>query len=195
MGMERLPAGVLAERKRRMRKTSKDFRRSLQARDRHARSQVICRRIRALPEWTGAATVGVFHALPGEVDLTALLAEENHKTVAWPVLVRRGAPLQFREGPPTVRGPYGILEPPDDARLIPLSQLDLVVVPGLAFDAFGCRLGQGGGFYDRTLVHTHATRLAVCFREQVVASVPSGEHDCGMDLVVTEDGVLRPRGR
>ncbi|MBO85927.1 MAG: 5-formyltetrahydrofolate cyclo-ligase [Deltaproteobacteria bacterium] len=190
------PAATLADQKRRMRKTHRDFRRSLDEHARDARSRLICDRIRALPEWSCAATVGLYQSLAGEVDLSALLVAAGAKALVWPVVVQRGAPLEYREGPPTVRGPYGILEPRADARLVPLYELDLVVVPGLAFDAMGGRLGQGGGFYDRTLLHTDAIRVGVCFRDQMVPSVPVGAQDSSMDIVVLEDRMIRAaRGR
>jgi 5-formyltetrahydrofolate cyclo-ligase len=189
--MEQPSEAALAERKLHLRRSCRTFRRSLDPVECAARSAQICARIRSLPVWSRARTVGVYHALPGEVELGALLQHAGNKTVLWPVVVQSGAPLVFRDGLPTVRGPFGILEPSADAPSVPLREVDLVVVPGLAFDEAGRRLGQGGGFYDRTLVKTDAVRMAVCFREQLIPRVPAGELDCLMDLVVHERGVIQ----
>ena len=167
------------------------FRRGLGPQVREARSRAICEYIRALPEWARAGSIAVYDALPHEVDLRFLMQDATQKQICWPVVVGQAAPLVFRAGPPTVRGAFGVFEPPADAPMVPLGDVDLVVVPGLAFDALGRRLGQGGGFYDRTLIHMRALRLAVCFQEQVVSEVPTGAHDCRMDLVVHDGAVIR----
>ena len=189
--MHRWSGAALDERKQALRREARTFRRSLAPQVREARSRAICGHIQALAEWTRADTIAVYDALPHEVDLRFLVQDAPHKQLFWPVVEGRTAPLVFRAGPPTVRGAFGVFEPPAHASLVALGDVDLVVVPGLAFDALGRRLGQGGGFYDRTLTRMRALRLAVCFREQVVSEVPAGAHDCRMDLVVHDGAVLR----
>ncbi len=79
--------------------------------------------------------------------------------------------------------------PPD------VASIDVVVLPGLAFTADGARLGQGGGWYDRLLaqVRPDCVTIGVCFAEQLVDHVPSEPHDVDVDVVVTDDGVIRLR--
>lgn len=189
--MHRWSGAALDERKQALRREARTFRRSLAPQVREARSRAICGHIQGLAEWTRADTIAVYDALPHEVDLRFLVQDAPHKQVVWPVVEGRTVPLVFRAGPPTVRGAFGVFEPPAHSSLVALGDVDLVVVPGLAFDALGRRLGQGGGFYDRTLTRMRAVRLAVCFREQVVSEVPAGVHDCRMDLVVHDGAVIR----
>lgn len=95
-----------------------------------------------------------------------------------------------------VRGRHGVGEPGAGCAAIPLGEVDAVVVPGLAFDERGGRLGRGGGFYDRLLGDSglRAVRIGVCLEAQVVEAVPEGAHDARVDLIVTEQRVVRARG-
>jgi 5-formyltetrahydrofolate cyclo-ligase len=117
-----------------------------------------------------------------------------------PVIEGRGLPLRFREWSPGARmrpGPFGAQVPADGDWLEP----DLLVVPLLAFDAAGRRLGYGGGFYDRTLAGLRArgpvTAVGFGYAAQEVDEVPADETDQRLDAIVTEAGVIRPgiRGR
>jgi 5-formyltetrahydrofolate cyclo-ligase len=95
-------------------------------------------------------------------------------------------------------GTIGVLEPRRELRghaerKIDRSAIDLIVIPGLAFDRRGGRLGYGKGYYDRFLAHLHgsATRLAVCFECQLVAEVPVLPHDIRVHMIVTENAIYR----
>jgi 5-formyltetrahydrofolate cyclo-ligase len=78
--------------------------------------------------------------------------------------------------------------------VVPIDQIDLAVVPGLAFDLEGRRLGRGKGYYDRFLAQPgcRALAVAVAFEFQVVPTLPSEKHDRDMTLVFTEDRIVRP---
>lgn len=152
-------------------------------------SAAICAHVAALPEWQGARTVALYKALRGEVDVGALATEGVR--VCWPVVVARGQPLEWRLGGDWQPGPFGILEPGPAAAVVQAQEIDLVVVPGVAFDECGRRLGQGGGFYDRSLAAMSAMRVAVGFAGQVVARVPTASTDELMHLLVTEHGARR----
>ena len=134
----------------------------------------------------------LYHALPGEVDLGELQVAWEGTVPAYPVVVGPERPLEARLSGPSRRGAFGVLEPDATCPAIPLASIDLVVVPGLGFDRTGGRLGQGGGFYDRTLALTRALRVGVAFSGQLVDHVPVGRWDLSMDLIVTETEVLRP---
>lgn len=90
-----------------------------------------------------------------------------------------------------VPGRYGVLAPPPGARALRLGRDDLVLVPGVAFDARGERLGRGGGHYDRAFDEPSAgPRLCgVAYELQLVEALPHGSHDRRMDAIVTERGV------
>jgi 5-formyltetrahydrofolate cyclo-ligase len=76
-------------------------------------------------------------------------------------------------------------------RIVPPEEIDLILVPGLAFTRDGQRLGRGGGFYDRYLASLppRAMKLGICFQCQMLESLPSEEHDQRVHAIVTEDGI------
>ncbi len=112
--------------------------------------------------------------------------------VCVPVIVGPGRPLSFRAWHPGVAtepGPYGVPVPTDGA----LADPDVLLVPMLAFDPRGHRLGYGGGFYDRTIAALRArgpvTALGFAYAAQELPEVPNAEHDMRLDGIVTEAGL------
>jgi 5-formyltetrahydrofolate cyclo-ligase len=93
-----------------------------------------------------------------------------------------------------VPGVWGIPEPdPLRCMVVPPAAVDWMLLPGLAFDRHGGRLGYGGGYYDRLLPQLPALkRIAAAFECQIVDAVPRGPHDASMDLVITERGTAFP---
>lgn len=135
----------------------------------------------------------------GEIDpapLVGALLRAKHR-VCLPCVVRGSALLSFREwfpGSKLVQGPLGsVFEPPDTAPSVTPSVL---LVPLLAFDKKGKRLGYGGGYYDRTLAFLRRQHrilaVGLGFSEQAVAAVPADENDEPLDAVVTDAGVFWP---
>ena len=82
-------------------------------------------------------------------------------------------------------GRFGVLEPKPGCPVVPLNQLDLALVPGVAFDLTGRRLGRGKGFYDRLLTQVRGHKCGVCFDSQVVEEVPEEPHDIRLDSILT----------
>lgn len=131
--------------------------------------------------------------MPMRTEIDPLPAMTAHRgTVGVPVIIGKGLPLKFREWSPGARmveGAFKALIPEDGAWVEP----SVLIVPLLAFDARGYRLGYGGGFYDRTLAGLRARGpvLAVgfAFAAQEVAEVPIDATDQRLDAVVTEKGV------
>ena len=173
------------EDKKSLRRRIRELKASMTAEERASLSLGLCRRILASAHWTGAQVVLLYHALPDEVD-TRLLTDEGlrqGKTLLLPSAQSDGTLLLHRFDGSTSAGMYGIQEARgllfDD-----LAAIDLVIVPGLAFDASGHRLGRGGGYYDRLLSRMGAYRIGLCFPGQLVADVPCEPHDVVMDEVV-----------
>jgi 5-formyltetrahydrofolate cyclo-ligase len=135
--------------------------------------------------------VGGYHALPDEADpallLEALVARGGH--IAFPRVAAKDQPLEFHripDGEMMARGAYGIHEPLDHwPRAVP----ELVLVPLLAFDASGHRLGYGGGFYDRTLEKLRVRAVGIAHAGQQVDFLPRGAHDYRLDAVLTQQGL------
>jgi 5-formyltetrahydrofolate cyclo-ligase len=143
------------------------------------------------------ATVSAYVAIADEADPAPLLQPlraRGHE-IALPRVAGRGKPLDFHRyelGTPLVAGGLGLSEP---ARDWPKAEPDVLIVPLLAFDALGYRIGYGAGFYDRTLAKLRAARavLAVgfAFARQEFETVPHDENDQRLDWVVTENGARK----
>ena len=141
--------------------------------------------------WRDSHKVLGFLGFKDELDLFAVLevAWAIGKTIALPRYVAEqnsyGAAVTSPEKREFVKGAFGVLEPPADAPLIPLNQLDLVLVPGLAFDCQGRRLGRGKGFYDRLLAEVTGIKCGVALDEQIVEELPEEPHDIAMNFILT----------
>jgi 5-formyltetrahydrofolate cyclo-ligase len=154
--------------------------------ERHACSLLICEKL--LPFFCGMNSVALFAPMSTEPDLDLLWnhgALVEHSLLSYPK--REGKTLSFHlisALAELIPGRFGIREPAPGRSP---KQLDLIVVPGLAFSAQGNRLGRGGGFYDRFLATLPQTtfKLGVCFEFQRVSSIPHEPHDVTMDAVVS----------
>ncbi len=145
--------------------------------------------------WCTAPVVSAFLPIRGEPDTLPLLDALSAAgfTLALPATPPRGEPLRFRAwrpGDALAPGRFGTAEPgPAAAELDP----DLLFVPLAAFDARGCRLGYGAGYYDGALRRLRAARpvlaVGVAFAAQEVAAVPTEPHDERLDAVLTERGL------
>lgn len=153
-------------------------------------SQAICRLVLASSRWQSAHTVLLYHALPDEPDLQPLLDAglAEGKQVLLPVVVGDDLLLKYYAGPDTLReGAFHILEPTGgDFPLSQYADIDLALVPGMAFDRQGHRLGRGRGYYDRLLPRLpRAHRLGICFPFQFLDAVPCEPHDAVMDEIAS----------
>ena len=170
------------------------YRRSLTAARRERAERALTERILGLLHEESPRTIGVYAATRNEASLDAVVAAWDtnaSRTVAWPRVLGPGRmtfhAARLAELLPAHRG---IREPDPTAEEIPLDALDLLLVPGLAFDRRGGRLGQGGGFYDRVLNDPRlgALTVGVAFAIQIVAQVPREPHDARVARVVTDRG-------
>lgn len=146
-------------------------------------------------EWRAARTVALFLARPDELSTLPLLhaARAAGKRVAAPVVAPDGS-MEFHQwdGGPVRAGPFGLLEPdPAHCPRVAPTDLDLVVVPGLAFDRCGRRLGRGGGYYDRYLARLTpaAVRAGWTLARFVLERLPEAPHDQRVHIIACEDGV------
>lgn len=165
----------------------------------------LVRRIAALPTFVDAGNVLLTAPFRSEWDASPLiaLALAARKVVALPRVEQSSRMLEIRRvvdpARDIVAGHRGLPEPDTRCERVPAASIDWVLVPGIAFDRMGGRLGYGGGYYDRLLpvLPARAARVAGAFSAQIVDAVPSAPHDITMDTVVTEAGVVldRPRVR
>lgn len=141
------------------------------------------------------AVVAGYYPLKGEMDVRPLLSALYKKghVCALPCLVDQKSPLVFRmwhDSMPLLKGAYDIPEPDPAHAAIVLP--DIVIVPLVAFDKTGNRLGYGAGFYDRTLqALREPTAVGAGFEIQRCDSIPAEPHDIRMDIIVTEKNVYK----
>lgn len=179
-------------------------RRALPAAERVRLSAVAATRLVALPELRAARTIAGFVAKSAEIDPAEALRDAGRAgtTVVLPRVSPQVPRLRFHRVPQggSLRpGAFGIAEPDPAWPEVAIEEIDLYVVPGLAFDAQGGRVGYGGGYYDEVTRHVRSggRGLLVGFGYdfQVVPQCPVGHGDEAMDAVVTDARVLRcPRG-
>ncbi len=152
-------------------------------------SAQICQKVRELPHWQRAHTILFYHALPDEPNLGELLetAFREKRRALLPVVVGDDLVLKTFTGSDSLRqGAFHIWEPTGE--IFPADrygEIDLALVPGMAFDASCHRLGRGRGYYDRLLPRLpRAWKLGVCFPFQKFSYIPSDAHDVAMDAVL-----------
>jgi 5-formyltetrahydrofolate cyclo-ligase len=186
---------------------------ALSATERDACAQAAVARLMALPALArpprAAAMLSAYVAIRGELDPAGALeaARAAGFGVALPRIDTSWPPqLRFHRatGPADLcDGPHGLTEPVASCPEVPLEEIDVMLVPGLAFDAAGRRLGQGGGYYDgagRDLRERRAAAgrppavlIGFAYDFQIVETCPADERDVAVDLVVTERRVLDAR--
>lgn len=175
--------------------------------DKDAVSRRICAAFTALPAYQNARTVMWYVDAGSEVrtrhTLPEALTHGKRVVVPWCVVETNELELfHLEDMSELVEGAYKILEPRDELRRLPAKrvqpeELDLVMVPGTAFDPRGARMGQGKGYYDRLLARARpdAPLVALAFDCQVFDDIPVAPHDVFMDLVLTETRAIRGKGR
>jgi 5-formyltetrahydrofolate cyclo-ligase len=160
-------------------------------------SLAVCRLILESVVWERARQVMLFVPLSKELNVNLLMerALGDRKLIALPRFstgknVYEVCEIDNLSG--LMPGKFGVLEPPPDSQIMNTKQLDLAIVPGVAFTGLGSRLGRGGGFFDRLLARIPAIKCGVCFEQQVYPDVPVERHDIKMDMIATPNGWLVP---
>jgi len=163
-------------------------------------SRKICNNLLSLDEFKSAKTVHFFLTTRSEViteeavrrslllgkDVVVPVMDKKHRRIMLSKLSDYDNELMIMH--------HGIHEPkPEFVRHVNLNEVDLMVLPGVAFDKSGHRLGYGAGYYDRLLEeeHTRPVLTALAFELQIVDQIPVAGHDVHVDIIVTEDRVIR----
>jgi len=145
----------------------------------------------------GRGVVSGFASLPEELNIWPLLRRLAGAGIplALPVVAKKGEPLVFRAWTPGDAMSKGVWDIPEPKADKPTLEPDILLVPLLAFDAVGRRLGYGGGFYDRTLARLRAMKpiaaIGLAYDEQRVNAVPHLNYDQRLDWVLTPSGPIR----
>ncbi|MGE5191647.1 MAG: 5-formyltetrahydrofolate cyclo-ligase [Deltaproteobacteria bacterium] len=169
-------------------------------------SRVICEKFVSLPEYAAARTVMFYVDVRTEVRTRDYLATAltHGKRIVVPWCNDRGELELFwlKSMDDLAIGMYKILEPKPDLRnlpdrQVPVAELDLIMVPGVAFTREGARMGHGKGYYDKLLEHARpdAPLVALAFECQLFPEIPTQSHDVFMDKIITETAIYEGRGR
>ncbi|MDX2229642.1 MAG: 5-formyltetrahydrofolate cyclo-ligase [Leptolyngbyaceae cyanobacterium bins.349] len=160
-----------------------------------ARSVELCAQLQTFPGFTQAQTILAYFSVRQEPDLSPLFHLPKH----WGFPRCQGTELIWhswspQDSLPLQKGAFGILEPHPDAPLLAAARVDLILVPAIACDQQGYRLGYGGGFYDRLLSHpawANKPTIGIVFNFAYLPHLPHDRWDVPLDAVCTESGWWR----
>lgn len=183
---------LLKEKKRDLRKKIRLLKNSVAEQERYALSSIVQQKVLQLEEISNAGTILLYHALPDEVDTSILLHSLSNrlsgsKRVLLPVV--DGENLVLKEFVPNLMqdGYMNILEPEGDS--VSPGEVDLAIIPGVAFDPRCNRMGRGKGFYDRLLPNMTCKKIGIGFHFQIIDEIPCEPFDSPLDMVITDKQV------
>lgn len=182
-----------SQQKSKLRRECLGLRKTLGVEMRAQASLAICARIEAWSVFQQSQTILSYMPIKSEVDLTPLLARYPQKRWALPrIIPEENHRMVFHEYAPDrmIRHPFGMEEPSLDSTVIHPAEIELALVPGVAFDHRGFRLGYGGGYFDRFLENFQGVSAGISFQALLLSAVPHAAHDIAMQWVITEDGVI-----
>lgn len=173
--------------KKELRKIIRDRKREYSIEEKKSLSQFIWQKVKNLEIFTKAKTILLYWSMDDEVFTHDFI--ENYylqKTILLPCVQGNDLILRQYQGKESMRkgDEFGILEP-IGKEFTELHNIDMIIVPGVAFDTSCQRMGRGRGFYDRLLKSTNCTKIGVCFDFQLVDSVPTNDLDVKMDIVIS----------
>jgi 5-formyltetrahydrofolate cyclo-ligase len=181
--------------KKSLRNVMRDALRQMKAEDVFESSLAAGKIVTEMPEFKKASVIMVYKAFRSECDPAFIVrtALENGKQTAYPVCLPGNvlaACIPFDESC-FIRSDYGIMEPDlERSKRIGPEEIDLIIVPGLAFDRSCRRLGRGAGFYDRFLQAVSAYKVGFAHDIQMIENIPSELHDVVMDAAASPSGVV-----
>jgi len=181
--------------KEKLRKQIKEKRGRQSKEENRKKSKEIKERLFNLKEYRIARTVLFYVSYDGEVFTHDIIKEAlDDKRVVVPISDKEDCSLNLsilENWNDLEEGSYGILEPRKDCiKEISIDEIDLIIVPGVAFDLNGNRLGHGKGYYDRLLEKTNAISIGLAFEFQIVKNIPTEINDKPVDLIITENRII-----
>jgi len=181
--------------KEKLRKEIKEKRRKIPKEEQRKKGKEIKERLFSLLEYKFTETILFYISYGSEVGTHEIIKEAlNEKRVVVPISNKNDFSLilsELKDWDDLEIGSYGILEPKKDSiNEVKIGEIDLIIVPGVAFDKSGNRLGHGKGYYDRLLKNSNAVKIALCYELQVVDKVPTDENDIPVDIIITEKKII-----
>ncbi|HEY3311629.1 MAG TPA: 5-formyltetrahydrofolate cyclo-ligase [Anaerolineales bacterium] len=159
-------------------------------------SQEICAHIARWTLFRQACSVLTYMPIKAEVDLRPLLEEFPGKAWVLPRIDESDHSMSFHAYDPLqlVKHVFGMQEPAAHLPLIAPGEIELALIPGLAYDRQGWRLGYGGGYFDRFLAGFKGASLGVTYQALLLEALPRGEYDLPVGWLVTEQGISKAGG-
>lgn len=171
-----------------IRKRIKDLKSMMLENEKFKAAEEVFARFEQTAAFLMANHILIYHSLPDELSTRRFLSKWNGKKHFYLPRVN-GVNLDILpyDESRIELGAFHIEEPTGN-NLVNPDEIELVVVPGVAYDRAGNRLGRGKGFYDRLLQSTKATKVGVCYEFQLVDEIPTEPHDVKMDMIISQNG-------
>jgi len=183
----------VSEQKFQLRKHCRAVRKALGDEKRAQASLSICERIEEWQIFQQSQTILTYMPVKFEADLTSLLERHPHKRWILPrILPEEDNRMVFHafDVQRLVLHPFGMVEPASDSPVIAPEEIELTLVPGLAFDRLGFRLGYGGGYFDRFLKNFNGVSAGIVFHDLLFEKIPHSVHDIPMHWIITENDLF-----
>ncbi len=191
--------GSISFNKKKLRETIQDRRDSLAPIERKKRSKIIAEKFFLTENYRNSNNILLYYPFRSEIDTTIIIkkALRDGKKVILPRVGEKGLELFFiaNISGQLEKGSYDIMEPiPESCSRAKITDIDLIIVPGVSFDRKLNRLGYGGGFYDRLLqkINRKVKKISLSFELQITENIPVFEHDARVDLLITESDIYYP---
>lgn len=152
-------------------------------------SEAVKSAIEQLPQYASARSILLYNSLPDELSTRQMLAAWHpRKKIYLPIV--EGDQITIGEYQPGQMqcGAYGIIEP--RKHMTEPVQIDMAIIPGVAFDTAKTRIGRGKGYYDKLLSRLHTYKIGIAYHIQLLADLPSQPHDIKMDCIITEQETI-----
>lgn len=180
-----------------IRQLNKERRKAMKLDEVEEKSLAVCRILLESELYVNARCIMLYMPLGNEVDISRIAkqAYRDKKQVVFPVTEADSGvitPHFATEDTGFAKGAFSVTEP-QNAKMAGIEEIDLVLVPGIAFDRGGGRIGFGKGCYDRLLKAASAVRVGVCYDFQACDKIPIEAHDIKMDFLLTEKGITECR--
>lgn len=173
----------------------KSLRTLLDSAEKEAAADAVFEKLEHSAAFQLAEKILMYHSLPDELDTRRFLSKwKNHKKFFLPRVNGVNLELLPYDESRLEIGSFHIEEPQGNDTY-PVEEIEVIIVPGVAFDKMGHRLGRGKGFYDRLLQTAKATKIGVGYEFQLVDEIPVEAHDVPMDMVITEETVIYIKDR
>lgn len=154
-------------------------------------SQKICTLLENCGIFKNSSNILLYHSLPDEVETHAFINKwHTEKNIFLPRVNGNELEILAFDPKKLSKGAYNISEP-DGKELHDISTIDLIIVPAVALDKNGNRLGRGKGYYDKLLCSSNAYKIGIIYDYQLVDEIPHELHDIPMDMIITDKGILK----